>query len=65
MQPKRTLLKVRDVAAGERDADLVGLGGRDLRACRVVVFFALSDVTHFVLTWKIKWDSGDYMIRPG
>ena len=49
----RTLLEVLDVAAGERDADLVHLGGRDGRARGVVLFFTLgSDVTHF-------GDSGD------
>ena len=41
-----TLLKVLDVAARERDADFVDLGGGHGGTGRVVFLFTLSDVTH-------------------
>ena len=42
----RTLLEVLDVAARERDADFVDLGGGHGGTGRVVFLFTLSDVTH-------------------
>ena len=51
-----TLLEVLDVAARERDADFVDLGGGHGGTGRVVFLFTLSDVTH-------PGDSGDCMFR--
>lgn len=47
----RTLLEVLDVAACERDADLVDLGGGHGGTSRVVLLFTLSDVTHPGVCW--------------
>lgn len=44
-----TLFQVLDVAARESDADFVNFGGRNGTRC-VVLFLALSDVTHPALT---------------
>jgi len=44
-QVRRELLQVLNVAARKGDADFVHLGSRD-GASSIVVFFALSDVTH-------------------
>ena len=46
-----TLLKVLDVAARERDADFVDLGGGHGGTSRVVLLFTLSDVTHPGICW--------------
>lgn len=43
---QRTLLKVLDVAARERDADFVDLGRGDGGTRGIVFLFTLSDVTH-------------------
>ena len=48
----RTLLEVLDVAARERDTDLVDLGSGDGGTRGVVFLFTLSDVTH-------PWSSGE------
>jgi len=55
----RELFEIGNIAAGERDADFVGFGSRNLSSRSVVIFFALSNVTHFVFVRMIKWDSGD------
>ena len=55
---KRTLLEVLDVAARERDTDLVQLRRGDGRTRCVVFLFTLSDVTHPSL--MSRTDRGDY-----
>jgi len=50
----RELLKVSNVTARKCNPDLVRLCSRDLSSCGIVVFFALCDVTHFVLGWERK-----------
>lgn len=50
-----TLLQVRNVAAGERDTDLVYFGGGDGGAGSVVVLFSLGDVTHPDICWRVRW----------
>ena len=50
-----TFLQVLDVAARERDADLVGFGGGDGGAGRVVLLFTLGDVTHPGSCWRVRW----------
>ena len=53
----RTLLKIRNVTAGECDADFMHLGRGDWGTRGIIVFFTLSDVTHCAET--LKCDSGD------
>ena len=50
----RTLLAVLDVAARERDADFVDLGGGHGGTGRVVFLFTLSDVTHPETCWRVR-----------
>ena len=50
----RTLLEVLDVAARERDADFVDLGGGHGGTGRVVFLFTLSDVTHPETCWRVR-----------
>ena len=52
---ERTLLEVLDVAARERDTDFVDLGGGHGGTGRVVFLFTLSDVTHPVCSWRVRW----------
>ena len=51
---ERTLLEVLDVAARERDADFVDLGGGHGGTGRVVFLFTLSDVTHPETCWRVR-----------
>ena len=53
-QQKRTLLKVLDIAARERDTDFVDLGGGHRGTGRVVFLFTLSDVTHPDACWRVR-----------
>lgn len=51
-----TLFKVLDVAAGERNADLVDFGTRHLGTCGIVFFFSFGDVTHFECRYESEGD---------
>ena len=52
---RRTLLEVLDVAARERDTDFVDLGLGHRGASGIVFLFSLSDVTHPVCSWRVRW----------
>ena len=45
-EERRTFFEILDIAAGEGDANFVEFCGRQRSTGRVVLFFALSDVTH-------------------
>ena len=57
----RTLLEVLDVAARERDTDLVDLGRGDGGTRGVVFLFTLSDVTHPCCLGESDGDLGEKM----
>jgi len=54
-QVSRELLQVLDIAARERDTDFVDLGLGHRCARGVVFLFTLSDVTHPVCCWRVRW----------
>jgi len=51
----REFLKVLDIAASERDTNLVDLGLRNGCTSGIILFFTLSDVTHPDVPWRVRW----------